>query len=226
MKEADRIFLPNEYYHIYNRGVDKRNIFSDHEDLLRFFESMSEFNSLSAIGSIYENNFRKRKGLKRSSDHKNRLVNFVCFCLNPNHYHFIITPVVEKGIERFMQRLGTGYTMYFNNKYKRTGSLFSGKFKSIHVGDNNYLLHLSAYVNLNSLVHNIKHNDKKFIKSSWSEYSKILNNNFCDKEVILEQFKNRDDYVKFAKDSLEYTKMRRYDKCENLKDDKILLEDD
>src|SRR3989344_6008505 len=114
-------FLPGEYYHIYNRGVDKRNIFSDKKDLGRFFQSMKEFNTKNPIGSLYENSF-------------------VNYCLNPNHYHFLLTPLVEKGVEKFMQRLGTGYTMYFNERNKRSGSLFQGKFKSKHINSNEYLL--------------------------------------------------------------------------------------
>src|SRR3989344_9447893 len=103
--------VQGEYYHIYNRGVDKRNIFSDKFDLQRFFQSINEFNTKNPIGSLYENSFVREKEL---GGRTSKLVQFVAYCLNPNHYHFILTPLVEKGIEKFMQRLGTGYTMYFN----------------------------------------------------------------------------------------------------------------
>jgi REP element-mobilizing transposase RayT len=113
-------FIEGEYYHIYNRGVDKRDIFLEIPDLMRFLQSMKEFNVKDPIGSLYENSFLKDVGGKAS---KSKLVKFVAYCLNPNHYHFILTPLVEKGIEKFMQRLGTGYVMYFNEKNKRSGAV-------------------------------------------------------------------------------------------------------
>src|SRR3989338_5096258 len=122
-------FVKGEFYHIFNRGVDKRNIFSDKHDLERFFQSMVEFNTQKPIGSIYENSFSKKDknnslGSLTPKLDRNMLVNLVCFCLNPNHYHFVLEQITDGGIEKFMQKLGTGYTNYFNEKYKRKVSLF------------------------------------------------------------------------------------------------------
>lgn len=76
-----------------------------------------------------------------------------------NHlsFHFILEQISEKGIEKLMQRVGMGYAKYFNNKYKRSDSLFQGTFKAIHIDTNEYLLHLSAYINLNHKVHELGH---------------------------------------------------------------------
>jgi REP element-mobilizing transposase RayT len=191
--------VEGEYYHIYNRGVDKRNIFLNELDLKRFLQSMEEFNTKNPIGSLYENSFVKQLGGRTS-----KLVNFVAFCLNPNHYHFIITPLTEKGIEKFMQRLGTGYTMYFNEKQKRTGSLFQGKFKSKHINSNEYLLQASSYVNLNNYDKNgiIK---KSLNSSSWLEYTQSTNTNFCEKSIILDQFKSKKEYEKIALETWKNT---------------------
>lgn len=189
-------FATGEFYHIYNRGVDKRSIFSNTDDMKRFFQSMEEFNVEKAIGSIYENSFLK---VNQLGGETSKLVNFVCYCLNRNHYHFILEQVLDGGIEKFMQRFGTGYTMYFNNKYERTGSLFQGIFKSSHINSNEYLLHVSAYVNLNNHVHKID-NDSSW--NSWGEYTTKDKNNFCKKNIILEQFNNSDEYKRFAENSL------------------------
>ncbi|MDO8572373.1 MAG: transposase [bacterium] len=205
-------FVIGEFYHIYNRGVDKRNIFSDEQDVDRFMQSMDVFNVLEPIGSIYEKTFEdKRFGSKASKSEK--LVNFIAYCLNPNHYHFILEPLVDRGIEKFMQRLGTGDTKYFNNKYKRSGALFQGKFKSIHINSNEYLLHLSAYVNLNWRVHQLGRSMSKLVKSrsSWGEYTGDERKGFCEKGIILEQFKNKADYKTFAQDSLESILERKAD---------------
>ena len=124
-------FVTNQYYHLFNRGVDKRVIFLDQSDMDRFFQSMEEFNVIEPIGSIYENFFRKNQLKKQGFESpKEKLVNFICHCLNPNHYHFILEQLIDGGIEKFMHRLGLGYTKYFNQKYKRSGSLFQGTFKA------------------------------------------------------------------------------------------------
>lgn len=187
-------FVESEYYHIYNRGVDKRNIFSDKSDLKRFLQSMKEFNTKNPIGSLYENSFIKKKELGGKAS---KLVNFVAYCLNPNHYHFILTPLVEKGVEKFMQRLGTGYTMYFNEKHKRSGVLFQGKFKSKHLNSDKYLIQASSYVNLNNYDKNgiIK---KSLNASSWIEYIGPDNINFCERSIILDQFESIKEYKEFA----------------------------
>ena len=192
-------FVEGEYYHVYNRGVDKRSIFNDNKDTNRFFQSMMEFNVKDPIGSIYENSLLKEDNLK-----PNPLVSFIAYCLNPNHYHFILTPMIEKGLESFMQRLGTGYTLYFNNKNKRSGSLFQGNFKASHIDSNEYLLHVSAYVNLNDKTHQLGGETSKLVRSSWNEYIEAHpSNGICDKNIILEQFKNFTEYKDFALSSLE-----------------------
>lgn len=198
-------FANNEYYHIFNRGVDKREIFSEYEDLMRFFQSMDEFNIIDPIGSIFENSFRK---FERSVSENKKLVSFVCYCLNPNHYHFILKQAADKGIEKFMQRLGNGYTKYFNNKYGRNGSLFQGTYKSVHINSNEYLLHLSVYVNLNNKIHQLGLLMSKS-KSSWEEYLNPSISGFCEKGIVLGQFNNFSEYKEFAESSLENIKERK-----------------
>ena len=146
-------FENNEFYHIYNRGVDKRNIFMDKKDISRFFDGLNEFNNEFPIGSLYENSFQRKNSQLGSKASKFKLVDIVMYCINPNHFHLVLKQNMEKGIEKFMQKLGTGYTKYFNNKNSRSGSLFQDKFKSKHIDNNEYLLYLSAYVNLNDKVH-------------------------------------------------------------------------
>jgi len=194
-------FSNDEYYHIFNRGVDKRKIFSDKYDVERFFQSMKEFNVVEPIGSIYENSFEKEK--HQRGGEASKLVKFITFCLNPNHYHFILMQKKDKGIEKFMHRLGTGYTMYFNNKHKRSGVLFQGVFKSVHIDSNEQLLYVSSYVNLNFKVHQLGGEASKLVKSSWEEYIGENKENFCKKDIILDQFKNINDYKNYAFESLE-----------------------
>lgn len=196
-------FANNEFYHIYNRGADKRDIFLDGNDLRRIFQSIKEFNVIEPIGSIYENSFNNRQlGNRVSKVSKlkklKKLVNIVCYCVNPNHYHFILEQVADKGVEKFMHKFGLGYTKYFNAKYHRSGGLFQGAYKAIHIDSNEYLLHSSVYVNLNDKVHRL---GNSVSKSSWEEYTggKV---GICEKDIILGQFKNIKDYKEFAEDAL------------------------
>lgn len=214
------IFAEGEFYHIYNRGTDKRDIYLDGRDYTRFLESMIQFNSLEPIGSIFENSFRKKQlgsPASKRPKREGRLVNIIAYCLNPNHYHFILEQVAEKGVEKFMQRLGTGYTKYFNNRYVRTGVLFQGKFKAVHIDSNPYLLHVSAYVNLNNRVHQL---GSRTSKSSWDEYTtKYDGPRICEKEIILGQFQKPQEYINFAEESIRGTLARR-----GILDSALLLE--
>jgi len=195
-------FVNGEYYHVYNRGVEKRAIFSDQYDVRRFLCSMEEFNTIHPIGSIYQNSFHK---LRRPTSKQGKLVEFIAYCLNPNHYHFILMQVADGGISEFMKRLNGGYTKYFNDRNDRSGVLFQGRFKSVHVDTNDYLLQLSAYVNLNNHVHQLSGPASKLVRSSWGEYMDEMQKSFCEKGIILNQFKNISEYKAFAENSLQYT---------------------
>ena len=166
--------ITGEYYHIYNRGVDKRDIFGDKKDLLRFVESISEFNQIEAVGSIRNLRKNDQTAPKALSGGK-PLVAFVAYCLNPNHFHFVLKQLVDGGIAKFMQKLQAGYTSYFNAKNSRTGSLFQGTFKSNLMGSENYFNKTVGYVNKNYQVHNIPKNRIDFVLASDQEYE---NKNF------------------------------------------------
>jgi len=187
--------VEDEYYHIYNRGVDKRTVFQDQEDLARFFQCIQEFNNVDPIGSIFENSFVK----ENNNNHK-KLVQIVCYCLNPNHFHLILKQVSDNGVSEYMKRLSGGYTLYFNNKHKRSGVLFQGKFKSSHIDSDKYLLHVSAYVNLNNWF---KGKKIDLSKSSWEEYVGKEKEGICNTDIIFRQFRDNKEYKKFAKSSLK-----------------------
>ena len=203
MSARKKAFANGEFFHVYNRGVDKRIIFTDEYDIRRFFQSMVEFNTVKPIGSLYENSFLQLGGETPKLGEK--LVNIIAYCLNPNHFHLILEQLVEGGISEFMKRLGGGYTGYFNKKYTRSGSLFQGVFKDVHIDTNEYLLHVSSYVNLNDRVHQLGGETPKLVRSmsSWGEYTDKRIKGICEKDIILGQFKNIKEYKKFALSSLE-----------------------
>ena len=165
--------ITSEYYHIYNRGVDKRDIFNAKKDLHRFIESIHEFNRTEAITSL--SNLRKTNQIAPKALSESPLVSFVVYCTNPNHFHFVLKQLVDGGIAKFMQKLQAGYTSYFNVKNSRTGALFQGTFKSQLMNNENYFNKIIGYVNKNYKVHYIPKSKMNFVFASDYEYE---NNNF------------------------------------------------
>lgn len=155
-------FASNEIYHIYNRGTEKRNVFLDEQDHLRFLHDLFEFNDIKpALASNVRLNSRHpsratdlnklRSCLEVQPPNRRTVINILAFCLMPNHFHLLIQQKEEKGVVKFMQKLGTGYTMYFNKKYQRVGSLFQGRFKATIIERDAYFLHIPNYIHCNPL---------------------------------------------------------------------------
>ncbi len=103
----------------------------------------------------------------------------------PNHFHLLIKQNSSKSIELFMRSISTRYSMYFNKKYQRVGSLFQGPYKAVHVKDEVYLLHLSRYIHLNPIEFT---NDLTRAFSSYSEYLNLRKTKWVKPEVILSSF--------------------------------------
>jgi putative transposase len=143
------VFLNNEIYHVYNRGVEKRDIFLDDGDRLRFIHDMFEFNNTEPAKDF----INKREGEAELGSSASRvvLVEILSFFLMPNHFNLIFRQKIENGITKFMHKLGSGYTNYFNLKYDRSGHLFQGSFKAIHVTKDTHLSYLPHYIHLNPL---------------------------------------------------------------------------
>ena len=183
--------VTDNYYHIYNRGVDKRDIFSDKKDLARFILSVKEFNNISPIGSIRDNPDVGRLG-------KDPLVSVVCYCFNPNHFHFILKQEKDGGISEFLKRLLGGYTKYFNQMHNRSGALFQGRFKSHIINNDQYFLKIFPYVNMNFLIHDIPKEKKYLISSSDKEYENMIFRIVSKKEadILLKFYKNNENFKK------------------------------
>ena len=149
---ATRIpFELDEWYHCYNRGVDKRNVFEDTGDYNRFLLLLYLGNGSIPLrlSNLKDRNIRAVIE-DASIEREEPLVEIGAYSLMPNHFHLILKETVEYGIATFMQRIFTAFTMYFNKKYERTGVLFAGPFKSKHVVDDRYLKHLVSYLHLNA----------------------------------------------------------------------------
>jgi len=160
-------FSVDEFYHIYNRGTEKRDIFLDKADYLRFIVLLYISNNVDVVH--ISNLINKGDALMKilDLDKKETLVDIGAYCLMPNHFHLLIKEKKEGGIAKFMGKLATGYSMYFNKRYERTGKLFQGVFKATHADNDEYLKYLFAYIHLNPV---------KLIEPEWKE-SGIKNKN-------------------------------------------------
>jgi putative transposase len=134
---------------------------------------------------------------------EHRFVELTCFCLMPNHFHLIVKEVEENGTARYMQKVLNSYTKYYNTKYHKSGHLFQGPYKAVHVENNNQLLHLSAYIHRNP--RELKEWFKKEDIYPWSSYQDFIGINRFEKllvpDIINGQFENKEDYDEFVKTS-------------------------
>jgi hypothetical protein len=135
----------------------------------------------------------------------------VAYCLNPNHFHLILKENKENGIATFMKKICTGHAMYFNKKYERSGVLFQGRFKSVHASSNDLLLYLSAYVNCNSQIHSIA----DALEYPWCSFSEYMGKKGieCQKDIIMSQFKNSEEYRTFCLEKVVGMKKRKDMEC-------------
>jgi putative transposase len=132
-------FTEDSYYHVYNRGVEKRVIFLDEQDYTVFLGLIKKYLS----GENHNTN-------NRHAFHTlNKEVQLLAYCLMPNHFHLLFYQTSIDGVSKLMRRLVTGYVMYFNNKYARVGGLFQGTYKASRINADAYLLHISRYIHMN-----------------------------------------------------------------------------
>ncbi|MEK7088759.1 MAG: transposase [Patescibacteria group bacterium] len=157
-------FIEGEYYHLYNRGNSKQKIFLDDKDRERFLKLLYLCNSKERID--FKNDIVKRKIDAWDFEKGKSIVSIGAWVLMPNHFHLYITPKPDarrpagNAVTYFMHRVLTAYSKYFNAKYHRTGSLFEGKFKSVHINKDTQAKYLFSYIHLNPL---------KLIDSKWNK---------------------------------------------------------
>ncbi|MCX6789153.1 MAG: transposase [Candidatus Gribaldobacteria bacterium] len=224
-------FVNGEYYHIYNRGVDRREVFLDEKDYWKFFDCMRDFNNktyyedrLSALGLskksvrvLHSDDFKRLGSFLKEQE---KVVNNVSYNLIPNHFHFILQQLQDNGISNFMHKLGLSYTGCFNKNNDRSGALFQGTYKAVHIDNERYLLWLIGYVNGNIEIHGLG----KASDYPWSSYRAIckelsslqLSNLsvLSGLDIIKSQFASIEQFEEFVKmvieDSRKNKEMRKY----------------
>lgn len=180
-----REFAPEQYYHLYNRGVEKRNIFFDDQDYTVFLGLLKKYLTGENPNKNNRHAFTKLTGK----------VDLLAYSLLPNHFHLLVYQTDSDAVTQLMRRISVGYVMYFNNRYKRVGGLFQGKFRASLIDKDGYLHHVSRYIHLNP------DNYEVWPYSSFAYYQGRKKARWLKTEPILSLFNgNRSEYLDFVSD--------------------------
>lgn len=205
------VLTEGETYHIFNKTCHNLPLFKNKHEFSVFLEAAHYY--LQPEPPIKFSKYRKSKS-KYDVNFSRKLVTVVCFCLMPNHFHFILRQELEKGIEKFMTKLCSSYAHYFNTKHETAGSLFHGSFKSIRVENDEQLLHLSRYIHLNPVTAYLVENPEDYLFSSYLNYLGKKKLDFLNPSLVLNQFKSPKDYKKFVLARKDY--QRELEKIKHL----------
>ncbi len=206
-KNSVKTYIRDGFYHVYNRGVEKRNIFLDEQDHLVFLsylklyltppgETIKSTNKNSNLD--YEEKSSKIYRLNELKNFFNK-IKLICYVLMPNHFHLELQQTGIKDIENFMRCLITKYTMYFNKKYKRVGPLFQGRYKAVTIFGKERLDDLSSYIHLNPIE--FLENGQVLESYPWSSYPAYLGYyqvEWLSKEIVLSSFESKESYRSFV----------------------------
>lgn len=155
-KNSRKLYSPTSYYHVYNRGVEKRNIFQDKQDYGVFLSYLKEYllpkNEKELLDKLANSTDPQEKDKALRALRMNNFsdtVKLISYCLMPNHYHLLLYQKSEDAMDNFMNSFGSRYTRYFNKKHKRVGTLYQDVYKAVHVTTDEQLLHLTRYIHRN-----------------------------------------------------------------------------
>ncbi len=199
-------FACEYFYHIYNRGVAKQEIFGDKNDYLRMLSTFSYYlekytNKYSIVLKEELNNILLKTPVQP-------LVQIYAYCLMPNHFHLILKQIMDRGISEFMRKTLNSYTRYLNTKNNRVGPIFQGKFKAVLIESDEQLLHLSRYIHLNPYVAKLTQSVQEYPWSSYKQYLNKDSNRLCsllDSSLTTDYKEFVEDYASYAVD-LAYIK--------------------
>ena len=190
-----RNFVPPYHYHIYNRGANKQNIFRDATDYTTFLDIIAfylKFPNGRPFKYIEKLTNKARFQVRNLEDVGNTSFSITCFCLMPNHFHFLIKQNRQanagNSITNFMRRTMIAYSMYFNQRHDHSGTIFQGRYKNIVAKSDEQLLHLTKYIHNNpvEILESKKLSTYKY--SSYPDYLGANNFPWTDKEEILKYF--------------------------------------
>ncbi len=183
-KNRLKVYVPDAYYHVYNRGVEKRKIFIDDEDYRVFLNLLKR----------YLDHEPKLDKSGRQYDHLYGRVELLTYCLMPNHFHLLIYVHDATAMQRLFRGVATSYTGYFNKKYQRVGPLFQDRYKASMILNDSYLLHISRYIHLNPKAW------RSWAYSSLPYYLGDKKSSWILPKRITDLFNDKAEYLEFVSD--------------------------
>lgn len=190
--------INGEYYHVFNKGIAGMPLFLNKSYYKRFIKSMLYYQveGPKPKYSIFA-------PTTNILDYDKKIIEIICFCLMPNHYHFLLKQIKDGGVSEFLRKLANSYAKYYNVRQSRNGSVFQGEFKAVLMENNEQLIHVSRYIHLNPLVAGLVDDLDNY---QWSSYREYLDQDstICSKSMILDQFKSIQDYKQFILNQAEY----------------------
>ncbi len=215
MPSRNRIkkYLPATIYHIYNRGIDGREIFKDSEDYEYFLELLKRYlEEFSPEVSERYKTIRPYLARHRQQMNLHRELDLLCYCLLPDHFHLLIRQNTADGITKLMRRVFTNYVMYFNKKNKRHGTLFENVYRAVIVPDTEQLIDLTKYIHLNPVSRVVRRygpvatvstaDPEYYMYSSYKNFLGLKSDKWLRPEIILEKMKikfpTENDYATYT----------------------------
>ena len=203
------VLANNQIYHVYNRGVERRIIFTNKREFQRAIDTVKyyRFASLPLKFSkfLVQPAARRLELISNIHSSENKQVEIIAYCLMPNHFHFLVKQLRDNGISRFISNFTNSYTKYFNTKHERNGPLVQGIFKAVLVETDEQLMHVSRYIHLNPVASFVI-KEEELENYEWSSYREYLGliEGFCGKEIVLNQFPSIKHYRQFTLGQVSY----------------------
>lgn len=207
-------FVNGEVYHVFNRSIARQPIFNIRRDYSRFMNLIDyyRFGRLPLRFSHYDHLpiEKKEKYEKLHFVDENKSIQFLAYCIMPNHFHFLIKQISDNSISDFMRNVQNGFSKFFNLRYNRTGSLFQFMFKAVHIETDEQLIHVSRYIHLNPTTSHIIAT-AKLIDYPWSSLASYLfedkTDSIVDTKLVLSNFGSRGKYKDFVYDQVDYQRV-------------------
>lgn len=210
----------DEYYHVFNRGINRQPTFTNKIEFKRALEVIRYYRFANLPTKLSKflklPNEDRQKILDELVKTNEKLIEITSFTLMPNHFHFVLKQLVNNGISKFAGNFQNSYTRYFNAKNERDGSLFLDQFKAVRITSDEQLLHVTRYIHLNPYTSYVVKSLEDLFEYPWSSLPEYLSGElgYCNKEIVLSFFKSRDKYMQFIADQADY--QRELHKIEHL----------
>jgi len=201
-KYVVRNFAEDSYYHVFNRGVEKRNIFLDEEDYTTLQSYLFKYlQPIEKVAEKYPDTPVRLYGKNLSEE-----VELVAYCLMPNHFHLLLKQNTKDGVSKLLKRVTNAYTLYFNQKNDRIGGLMQGRFRAAGIDNESLFIHLVRYIHLNPVVSGLTQDLTSYRRSSYGDYLGQPAELPSSKSKVLSYFPSVGAFKGFHEDQIDYAK--------------------